>query len=131
MRAFSFQSKRSLPPAALAPELSNLIHKMAQKFTESTLISSSDGDKTNNCPLHDGNELIERTIMVDAAEALRYFNVPKEIVRALRTSHVVFNNTNTSNPSVVKEDKAKKSIDNFLKEFEAMVSDTTNETFRS
>ncbi|XP_014473302.1 PREDICTED: uncharacterized protein LOC106743710 [Dinoponera quadriceps] len=112
-------SKRSLPPAALAPELSNLIHKMAQKFTESALVSSPDDGRTNNCPLHDGNQLVERTIMVDAAEALRHFSVPNEIVRALRTSHIFFKKTDANRSNVTGEVRAK-SIDNFLKEFDTM-----------
>lgn len=99
---------------------------MAQKFTESALVFSSDSSKTNNCPLHDGNQFVERMIMVDATEALRHFNVPNEIVKTLRASHAFLKNTDTSNLNVTKEDKAQKSINNFLKEFEAMVSNATH-----
>lgn len=106
----------------LAPELSSLIHKMAQKFTESALVSSSDCDKINNCSLHDGNQLVERTIMINTAEALHHFNIPNEIVKTLRASHIFLKDTGTSNLHFTKEDKAQKSINNFLKEFEAMVS---------
>ncbi|EFN85404.1 uncharacterized protein LOC105182388 [Harpegnathos saltator] len=116
-------SRTSLSPAALTPELNSLIHKMAQKFTEGALASSSDDSKTNNCPLHDNNQFVDtvcRTVMINAAEALRHFKVPSEIVKTLEATHAFLEKTDARNPNVIGEDKAERSIGNFLKEFEAM-----------
>jgi len=118
--AFLFQSRKSLPPEASAAELSNLIHKMTRQSTESTSISSPE----NDCPLHGNNErqtVHEQIVAIDVVEALRHFNVPNEIVKILRTYHA-FLKTEADNLNDIKEDRYKKSVDTFLKEFEAMVS---------
>lgn len=103
--------------------MNDLIRKIAtRQSTESAFIPSPDRDKTN-CPLHgdDACQFVQEQIAaIDVVEALRYFNVPNDIVKVLRSYHVFLKTeTNDSND---KEDKYEKSRDTFLKEFEAMVS---------
>jgi len=93
---------------------------MTRQSTESTSISSPE----NDCPLHGNNErqiVHEQIVAIDVVEALRHFNVPNEVVKVLRTYHA-FLKTESDNLNDTKEDRYKKSVDTFLKEFEAMVS---------
>lgn len=117
--AFLFQSLQS---EASTTELSDLIHKIARQSTESASISSPDNIK-NDCPLHGNNaqSVQEQIVAIDVVEALRHFNVPNEIVKVLRTYHA-FLKTETDNLNDIKKDRYTKSIDTFLNEFEAMVS---------
>lgn len=103
--------------------MNDLIRKIAaRQSTESALIPSPDRDRID-CPLHgdDAHQFIqERIATIDVVEGLRYFNVPNDIVKVLRSYHVFLKTeTNDSND---KEDRYGKSRDAFLKEFEAMVS---------
>lgn len=114
-------SRKFLPPEASAAELSDLIHKMTRQSTESTSTSLPENIK-NDCPLHGNNlrqSVQEQIVAIDVVEALRYFNVPNEIVKVLRTYHA-FLKTDADDLSDTKEDRHKKSVDTFLKEFEAM-----------
>ncbi|XP_012527683.1 uncharacterized protein LOC105831813 [Monomorium pharaonis] len=113
-------SRKSLSVEASAAELSNLIHKMVRQSTENALISFPE-NANNDCPLHGNNacqSVQEQIVAIDVVEALQHFNVPNEIVKVLSTYHA-FLKTNVD-LSHTKENKYKKSIDNFLKEFEEM-----------
>ncbi|KAG5322628.1 PDI isomerase, partial [Pseudoatta argentina] len=114
-------SRKSLTPETSAAELRDLIHKMTRQSTESTSMSSP-GNIKNNCPLHgnDGHQSIqEQIIAIDVVEALRYFNVPNEIVKVLRT-YYAFLKTEADSSNDINEDRFQKSVNTFLKEFEAM-----------
>ena len=95
---------------------------MTRQSTERASISSP-GNIKNNCPLH-GNEghqsIQEQIIAIDVVEAFRYFNVPHEIVKVLRTYYAFLKTEDSSND--INEDRFQKSVNTFLKEFEAMVS---------
>lgn len=123
---FLFQSRKSLPPEVSAAELSNLIHKMTRQSTEDASISSAE----NDCPLHGNNPsrqcVQEQIVAIDVVEALQYFNVPNDIVKVLRAYHS-FLKTEADNLSDTKEDRYKKSVGTFLKEFEEMVSNVQEE----
>ncbi|XP_011861494.1 PREDICTED: uncharacterized protein LOC105558427 [Vollenhovia emeryi] len=114
-------SRKSLPPEASAAELSNLIHKMTRQSTKSASISFPDNIK-DDCPLHGNNapqSVQEQIAAIDVVEALRHFNVPNDIVKVLRVYHA-FLKTEMDNLSDTKEDRYKRSVDTFLKEFETM-----------
>lgn len=123
MFTFLFQSRKSLPVETSAAELSDLIHKMTRRqSTENALISFPENAK-NDCPLHGNNAcqfVQEQIVAIDVVEALRYFNVPNEIVKVLRTYYSFLKTEVDLND--IKEDRYERSIDTFLKEFEAMVS---------
>lgn len=95
---------------------------MTQQSTESVSISPE--HVKNDCPLHGNNarqSVQEQIVAIDVVEALRHFNVPNDIVKVLRTYHA-FLKTEADSLSDTKDDRYKKSVDTFLKEFEAMVS---------
>lgn len=102
--------------------MNDLIRKIAaQQFTESALIPSPDYDRID-CPLHNAHQFVqERIATIDIVEALRYFNVPNDIVKVLR-SYYGFLKTEINDSNDTKENRYGKSRDAFLKEFEAMVS---------
>ncbi|XP_012063844.1 PREDICTED: uncharacterized protein LOC105627168 [Atta cephalotes] len=114
-------SRKSLSPEASAAELSDLIHKMTRQSTENISISSP-GNIKNDCPLH-GNDvhqsIQEQIVTIDVVEALQHFNVPNEIVKVLRT-YYSFLKTETDSSNDINEDRFQKSVNTFLKEFEAM-----------
>lgn len=103
--------------------MNDLIRKIAtRQSTESALIPSL--NHKIDCPLHgsDARQFTqERIATIDVVEALRYFNVPNDIVKVLRSYHA-FLKTETDDSNDIKENRYKKSRDAFLKEFEAMVS---------
>ncbi|XP_039306213.1 uncharacterized protein LOC105198689 isoform X2 [Solenopsis invicta] len=117
----SQNSRKSLPVETSAAELSDLIHKMTRRqSTENALISFPENAK-NDCPLHGNNAcqfVQEQIVAIDVVEALRYFNVPNEIVKVLRTYYSFLKTEVDLND--IKEDRYERSIDTFLKEFEAM-----------
>lgn len=97
---------------------------MTRQSTENTSISSP-GNIKNDCPLHGNNghqSVQEQIVAIDVVEALRHFNVPNEIVKVLRTYHA-FLKTEADDSNDINEDRFQKSVNTFLKEFEAMVSD--------
>ncbi|KAL6449340.1 hypothetical protein ACFW04_000744 [Cataglyphis niger] len=114
-------SGKSLTPEASAAELNDLIRKIAtRQSTENALIPSL--NYKTDCPLHgsDAHQFIqERIATIDVVEALRYFNVPNDIVKVLR-SYYAFLKTETDDSNDTKENRYEKSRDAFLKEFEAM-----------
>lgn len=95
---------------------------MTRQSTENTSISPE--NIKIDCPLHGNNarqSVQEQIIAIDVVEALRHFNVPNDIVKVLKTYHA-FLKTEADNLNDTKEDRYKKSVNTFLKEFEAMVS---------
>lgn len=99
---------------------------MTRQSTENVSISSPENIK-NDCPLHGNNarqSVQEQIIAIDVVEALQHFNVPNDIVKVLRTYHA-FLKTEAENDT--KENRYKKSVNIFLKEFEAMVSNINAE----
>lgn len=123
MCAFLFQSRKSLTPEASAAELNDLIRKIARQPTESALIPSPDRARID-CPLHGDNAhqfVQERIATIDVVEALRYFNVPNDIVKVSRSYHA-FLKTENNDSNDIKEDRYGKSLDAFLREFETMNS---------
>jgi len=93
---------------------------MTQQSIESVSISPE--YIKNNCPLHGNNarqSVQEQIVAIDVVEALRHFNVPNDIIKVLRTYHA-FLKTEADSLSDTKDDRYKKSVDTFLKEFEAM-----------
>lgn len=102
--------------------MNDLIRKIAgRQSTESALIPPPDHDRID-CPLHDAHQFVqERIATIDVVEALRYFNVPNDIVKVLR-SYYRFLKTEINDSNDTKESRYEKSRDAFLKEFEAMVS---------
>lgn len=96
-----------------------------RQSTEGALIPSPDRDRIE-CPLHDTHQFVqERITTIDVVEALRYFNVPNDIVKVLR-AYYAFLKTEINDSNDIKEDRYGKSRDAFLKEFEAMVSKRKN-----
>jgi len=96
---------------------------MTRQSTENISISSP-GNIKNDCPLHgnDGHQSIqEQIVTIDVVEALQHFNVPNEIVKVLRT-YYSFLKTEADSSNDINEDRFQKSVNTFLKEFEAMVS---------
>lgn len=93
---------------------------MTQQSIENILVFSSNDNNKTKCLLHEENtcQLIQEH---NVTYALQHFNVPNEIIRALRIYHT-FLKTKTNNSNDVKKDKNKKSIDIFLREFETTVS---------
>lgn len=105
--------------------MNDLIRKIAaRQSTESALIPSLNHDKID-CPLHgnDARQFIqERIATIDLVEALRYFNVPNDIVKVLRSYHAFLKTETDDDSNDTKENRYEKSRDAFLKEFKAMVS---------